>query len=348
MPIPNFQKLFSQIWSPQAVDVLLVPLGIAAGVSILLLLARRFLFRKIEVATNQNATILLVVSVFKSLSFFWCFIGGLYVGIAASRIPKFYAKPIYQCINALLVFSFTWALANFIATLFINRVQRRGDSSSASGLVLGVLKATIIIPGLLMTLSVLGISVTPVLTALGVGGIAVALALKDTLENFFAGIYLLFDKAIRVGDTIRLEAGQEGVVRDIGFRTTRLQLSSNSILIIPNSKLAQNLVANFNMPTENILLSIPFLVAYGNSIEKIEKAVLEIATKASEDVAGLQTFPNPSFRFDPGFTPYGLEVTLMVPVENYSSQAFVRHELRKRIYQKFLEQGVQFPKAPPS
>ena len=97
----------------------------------------------------------------------------------------------------------------------------------AWGLVVGL--------GLLVVLSGLGISITPMLTALGVGGLAVALALQEPLSNFFAGVFLALAGQIRVGDYVRLDSGQEGFVADFGWRSTRLRMLANNLVVVPNA-----------------------------------------------------------------------------------------------------------------
>src|SRR5205823_797479 len=87
-------------------------------------------------------------------------------------------------------------------------------------------------------------AITPLLTALGIGGLAVSLALQDTLSNFFAGIYVLLDKPIRIGDTVKLESGHEGTMLAIGWRTTRLRNTSGEIIVVPNNKVVQSVLLN--------------------------------------------------------------------------------------------------------
>jgi small-conductance mechanosensitive channel len=94
---------------------------------------------------------------------------------------------------------------------------------------------------LMIILERLGVHIEPLLTALGVGGLAVSLALQDTLANLFAGISLLIDRALKVGDRVKLDTGQEGEIIDIGWRTTRIQLSGEDLLVLPNTKLAQGI-----------------------------------------------------------------------------------------------------------
>ena len=97
--------------------------------------------------------------------------------------------------------------------LFQHYIRSYDLPVAAPGLAIGVINGMLWILGFLISLTILGVSIAPLLTALGIGGLAVSLALKDTLENIFAGINVLMEKSIRVGDFIRLESGQEGSVK---------------------------------------------------------------------------------------------------------------------------------------
>ena len=105
---------------------------------------------------------------------------------------------------------------------------------------LGVARATVrvavAILALITALESLGVPVAPLLTTLGIGSLAVALALQDTLANFFAGLYLLADRPVRTGDYVKLHEGAEGFVETIGWRSSRLRTSSNNIVVVPNSQ----------------------------------------------------------------------------------------------------------------
>jgi len=120
-----------------------------------------------------------------------------------------------------IILSMTVASANLVGKLFRNYVQKLDLPISTTGLAYGLIKGTILVIGFLIILNALGVSITPLITALGVGGLAVALALQDTLANLFAGIQILTEKSIRVGDFVKLETGQEGYVEDITWRTTK-------------------------------------------------------------------------------------------------------------------------------
>jgi small-conductance mechanosensitive channel len=197
--------------------------------------------------------------------------------------------------------------------------------------------------GFLIILSVLGISITPLLTALGVGGLAVALALQDTLANLFAGIHILMEKAVRVGDFVKLETGQEGYVEDITWRTTRVRMLPNNIVVIPNSKLSQSVVTNYYLPEKRMSLLIPIGVSYSSDPEEVERILIDEAKKAVGEVQGLRGEPEPFVRFIPGFGESSLDFTLICQVNEFVDQYIAQHELRKRIFKRFREEGIEIP-----
>jgi small-conductance mechanosensitive channel len=195
----------------------------------------------------------------------------------------------------------------------------------------------------LIILSVLGISITPLITALGVGGLAVALALQDTLVNLFAGLHILMEKSIRVGDFIRIETGQEGYVEDITWRTTRIKMQPNNMIVIPNSKLSQSVVTNYSLPEKKMAVSIPVSVSFSVDPENVENVLAEEANKAVGEVEGLLGEPKPVARFIPGFGESSLDITLICHVREFADQANVQHELRKRILKRFRQEGIEIP-----
>ena len=204
-------------------------------------------------------------------------------------------------------------------------------------------KALIILIGLLVTLDSLNISITPLLTTLGIGGLAVALAFKDTLANFFAGLYVLADRPIRVGDLVKIEGGPEGYVESIGWRSTRIRTLMNNIAILPNSKVSESLITNYFLPDRSTCLLLPVGVSYRSDARKVEAVLLEEALLASREVEGLLPDPAPLVRLNPGFGESGLNFTLICQVREFVDQYAVQHELRHRIFARFQKEGIEIP-----
>lgn len=285
----------------------------------------------------------IIIKSFKTPSIYWCIAIGLYIGVAISELPEKYVFYFSKIIHVIVILSITVATANLAGKIFKNYVQKLDIPIPTTGLAYGILKGTIFIIGLLIILSVLGISITPLITALGVGGLAVALALQDTLANLFAGIHILMEKSIRVGDFVKLETGQEGYIEDITWRTTRVRMLPNNIVVIPNSKLAQSVVTNYYLPEKRMSLLVPISVSYSSDPEKVERVLVEEAKKAAGEVPGLLGEPEPLVRFIPGYGDSSLDFTLICQVKEFVDQYLAQHELRKRIFKRFKEEGIEIP-----
>jgi small-conductance mechanosensitive channel len=201
----------------------------------------------------------------------------------------------------------------------------------------------VITMGFLILLNQLGVSITPILTALGVGGLAVALALQDTLANLFAGFYVSLSGNIRPNDYIKLESGEEGYVTDISWRSTTIRALANNLIVVPNAKLAQAIVTNYHLPEKRMSLLIPIGVSYDSDPAAIERILIEEAKKGAGEIPGLLAEPAPFVRFIPGFGDSSLNFTLICQVAEFVDQYLAQHELRLRIFKRFREENIEIP-----
>jgi small-conductance mechanosensitive channel len=324
---------------------LLIPAGIALAVFIALLAVRSIVSGLVGRWSKTTETRLddIIIGSLKTPSIYWCLAIGLYVGIELSDLPRRYVSYITKAIDVIIILSVTFAVSNLAGNIFRDYIRKSSLPLPSTGLAYGILKGTILVIGALIILSVFGISIAPLLTALGVGGLAVALALQDTLANLFAGIHILMEKSIRVGDFVKLESGQEGYVEDITWRTSRIRMMPNNMVIIPNSTLAKSIVTNYSLPEKRMSLLIPIGVSYSSDPEKVEKVLLEEAKDAVGKVPGLLGDPEPFVRLIPGFGDSSLDFTLTCQVNEFADQFPVQHELRKRIFRRFQEEGIKIP-----
>jgi small-conductance mechanosensitive channel len=324
---------------------LFIPASTAFVLTAVLLIARAVCFRILRRWAERTATKVddLVISSLRSPSIFWAVALGIYLGVAFSNLPARYIFYITRIIHVIVILSVTIAASNLSGRVFKSYIRQSNLPLPTTGLAYGLLKAVIIIIGLLVILGVLGISITPLITALGVGGLAVALALQDTLANLFAGIHILVEKSVRVGDFVKLETGQEGYVQDISWRTTRVRMLPNNMVVIPNSKLAQSVVTNYCLPEKRMSLLIPIGVSYSADPEEVERILVDVAKKGTADIPGLLADPEPFVRFIPGFGESSLDFTLICQVREFVDQYLAQHELRKRIFKRFNEAGIDIP-----
>ena len=285
----------------------------------------------------------IVLDAVRHPSLFWLAAIGLYLAVGTSELPREYIAYGFTLLHVLVILSVTFVAANLTSRIAIYSIQKAEIPIQATGLTQGVIKAVVIMTGVLILLGTLGISITPLLTALGVGGLAVALALQDTLGNLFAGVHILMEKSVRVGDFVKLETGQEGYVADIGWRTTRVRMLPNNIVIIPNGKLAQSILTNYYLPEPRMALLVPISVSYDSDPEKVESILVEEAVKGAKEIPGMLSDPAPFVRFIPGFGDFSLDFTLICQVKEFTDQYLVQHELRKRIFKRFKQEGIEIP-----
>jgi len=323
----------------------LAALAIFLIVTVLVFSLRHLAFRALRKWSRASATRVddIIVDALHTPSIVWCVLIAAYSALASAQLPVEARSVVLNVVNVLLVVSVTAAVANLSRATLGYSLRKNNLAIPATGLSLTVVTVVIWVVGGLVLLSGLGVSVTPILTALGVGGLAVALALQETLSNFFAGLHLLMERPIRVGDFIKLESGQEGYVEDIGWRTTRVRMLPNNIVIIPNNKITQSILTNYYLPDPRMAVLIPISVSYTVDPDRLERMLIEEATKAIGQIPGLLAEPAPTVRFIPGFGNSSLDFTLICQVREFTDQYLLQHELRKRIFRRFKAEGIEIP-----
>jgi len=241
-------------------------------------------------------------------------------------------------VGAILVF--TIYLARIVTRWIAGETKE--DKSVPSSIILNSTRITIIAVGFLIALQSIGISITPLLTALGVGGLAVALALQPTLSNFFSGLHILATKKVRVGDFIRLDTGIEGYVMDISWRSTLVRQLANNMVIIPNAKLAEAIVINTHLPDKDIPVMVEVGVAYDSDLDLVEKVAIETAREILKTVEGGVKSFDPAVRFHT-FGESSINFTVILRVHEYSQQFLVKHAFVKLLHKRFREKGIEIP-----
>jgi small-conductance mechanosensitive channel len=265
---------------------------------------------------------------------------GLYYAVPFLPIPETMHKDVtlgFKIATLLIAIVMMARFASGIAAHYAHRLLP--SSVSMAKVIVNVVVFTV---GLLMIFDTMGIKITPILTALGVGGLAVALALQDTLANFFAGITILASKQIRPGDYIRLDGGQEGVVYDVNWRTTTLRVPRNQFVIVPNTKLAQAIVSNFNVNEHALSLPVTASVTYGSDLAKVERIAKEAANDIIKRVEGSLPAAEPVVRFHT-FADLGIKFDVIIRSKQYTDQGLLRSELIKALQARFNAEGVEIP-----
>ena len=195
--------------------------------------------------------------------------------------------------------------------------------------------------GTLIGLQSLGIAITPILTALGVGGLAVALALQETLSNLFSGLYIITARHIRPGDYVKLATGEEGTVIDITWRSTKLREGLNNLIIVPNAKLASATVTNYDEPEREIVVPVRLGVSYESDLATVERITLDVAREALAAAPGSLPGFEPVLRYHT-FGDASIDFTVVLKAQSIGNQDTVKHEFIKRVHARYQAEGVRF------
>jgi small-conductance mechanosensitive channel len=292
----------------------------------------------------HDGSMQLFLALLESLPMPLLLIGSLYLGMESLPLP-----PRFERIGSkVLLVLVTFVMVYFPAKVIVLALRRWGQQdphmlrvTQPATFLVQTLFALI---GILIILNKMGVSLTAVWGTLGVGSLAVALALQDTLSNFFSGLYLLADRPISPNDYIRLDLNTEGYVVRIGWRSTILRTLGNNYVIIPNTTLAKATLTNFSAPETRMSTAVTVKVAYGTDPAKVEKLLLEAAREALRDgLEGLLAMPEPGVSFNPGFGDSALEFTLGLQIRQFTDQFSVQSDLRGRILAKFERAGIVMP-----
>ena len=276
----------------------------------------------------------------------WSIITGIKLGLVYIDVPENLAVYVNQSIFVGTTITVTLVLAYLLADLIKILGSRLGTQATAiTGFGQFIVKLMILAIGIMVIFSTLGVNVTPFVASLGIGAIAIALALQPTLANLFAGMYIMADKPIRVGDFIKLETGEQGYVADIGWRSCKVRMLPNNTVIIPNQRLTESIVLNYYYPETRTALLLEVGVSYEDDPIKVEKILVEELVKGSFEIDGMVTAYEikPFIRFIPGYMDFSLNFTLICQVREFVDRFYVQHELRKRIWKRFEREGITIP-----
>ncbi|MCX7738474.1 MAG: mechanosensitive ion channel family protein [Hydrogenothermaceae bacterium] len=323
----------------------LYSLAVIGGTFLVFLVVRHLAIKLLSVASGKTQTKIddILIQQIKLPSILWGFVIAIHVGLEFSDIPLKYQKFLIKVVYSILIISFTIFLANLLVSIIKHLFQLKKLPTTGTTLTFVIIQSIVYITGILLLLSYLGIPITPLITTLGIGGLAIGLALKDTLANIFSGLYILMEKRIDIGDFIEIDDKKRGYITDINWRTTIIKTISNDTIIIPNEKLAQSTVINYAKPVDYVRTSIEIPVSYETDTDKFESVVMEEVKQFISQDNSVLPEPEPVLRLEPGFSNNSLIYTLFVFCSDYNTTFYVRSELRKRILKRLRKERIEIP-----
>jgi small-conductance mechanosensitive channel len=273
----------------------------------------------------------------------WFALGGAHLASQLVDLPARWDGLIARLLSALLVLSLTlWAADISVRLLPLALPFKTATGAPVAGVLRIAVRMVVFAVGVLVLLSTLGISIAPVLATVGVGGLAVALGLQETLASLFAGIHLILTGNIRVGDFVRLESGDEGHIEDIGWRATRVRTPADNTVVVPNSRIAQSVVTNYSQPAQEVAVSVSLGVHRTSDLDQVERVTLEVAREVLASTPGAVRDFAPVVRFQ-AIGASSIDVGVTLRASEYGESAFVRHAFIKAITRRFASEGIVIP-----
>lgn len=324
----SLMKLDLPELAPILVAVALVLGGLALG-----LLIRRLVLPRLPQAAGRDWL--------RGPVIWWSTMIGLYLAVEFAKLPGHTGSVLRTALVVLLILSITSAFGRGAAVAVSTRVAMLG-SLPAVNLVSNLARVVVWGLGGLVILQTLGISITPLITALGVGGLAVGLALQDTLANLFAGVHILVSRQVRPGDYIRLESGEEGYVRDVTWRYTTVLQLPNNLTVVPNAKLASAVITNYHLPSTDLAVLVPVRVSYDSDLARVEAVTVEVGKEAMAEVQGGVPEFEPFIRFT-AFADSSIDFTVILRGREVVDQHLIKHEFIKRLHARYRAEGIVIP-----
>jgi small-conductance mechanosensitive channel len=231
-------------------------------------------------------------------------------------------------------------ISNIITIIMHGYLKVTKGFERTPGLLNKTLSVIIFLIAIIVILGYFEVDITPMIAGVGLGAVVIGLALQSTLNNFFAGVHILSDKPIRVKDFIELDIDTYGIVEDIGWRSTRIRLLTDNLLIIPNGRLAESNIINYSMPKQDFSIWVPCGVAYESDLEKVEKVTLEVAKEIQKNSPGAVKDYEPIFRYKE-FGDSNINFIAVLRVEEPMARFIVRNEFIKTLKKRFDRENIE-------
>ncbi len=328
----------------QTVRDLIMPVALTVGgflVALVIEKAIRPVLNRIAARATWEGNALLI-GAFHGMAYWWFGTAGLYAALNGLPIPLRAQSLIDRGALIIYVLSVTVVLSRMLSGLVTLYGRKVGGILMSTSIFTHLTQVLVYIIGVLVLLQSLGISIAPILTALGVGGLAVALALQDTLSNLFAGIHTIASRKIRPGDYLKLDTGQEGYVADITWRYTTIRTLANNMVIIPNAKIASAVATNFSLPETEIAISVDVGVGYGSDLDQVEAVTMDVARTVMMEIEGGIPGFEPSIRYNK-FDESSINFAVNLRAKEFANQYLIRHELIKRLQKRYRQEGIEIP-----
>ncbi len=305
---------------------------------------KRLVFHRLHqwASRSKNSWHIVLVNALSFPADFFIVASGLVILAGFLPLPKEFSRVATMVLQGCVIVTVAVFLDRALL-LFLDRYAQKNIFSHIShSFARGVMRGFVVVISVLIFLDLLGISITPILASLGIGSLAVALALQDTLSNFFAGLYMAVDRPVEVGHFVKLEGGQEGFISDVGWRSTRIWTPNNNTVVIPNSKLMGSVITNYDLPNREMAVTVEVEVHYQSDLNRVEKVTQEVACEVLKTVAGGLAAFEPIIFFHT-FGESGIRFTVVLRTTQFTDAPRIKHEFIKRLHVRYEKEKILIP-----
>lgn len=272
----------------------------------------------------------------------------LFIGIRVAIIPLNLSATftgiinnIIDSINIIIIAVVATSVVNIIVDVWGKKFTEKTASDMDDQLLMlfhRFIRVLFFILAFLFILQRWGIEIGPLLASLGIAGIAIGFAVKDSLANIFGGIQLIIDKTFKVGDKIQMQDGTVGVIQDISLRSTRIRTYDNELIIVPNGKFSNENIKNHVQPDLKMRVRVPFNVEYGSDPKKVKKVVLNAIKK----IDGVLDDPAPDVLFME-MADFSLNFRAQFWVPSYELWFMSKVKANELVYEALGKAGIGIP-----
>ena len=305
-----------------------------------------------RVKASESEIVEIFFRAMRGVPIYLCIVIGLYWSVTTSDLPAGLEKIFSYVLFAMIVFSITRVCERTLSG-FIRMKFSGSNDMTQSTLLDTIFRVAIYASGALVVLDYFDISIAPIMAAMGVGGMAVAFGVRETLENIFSGLQIIVSKQIRVNDYIKLSTGDEGKVIDINWRfITVMPATEANVVVIPNKVIANAVTTNYSQPRDDIVVVVPIGVGYESDLEHVEHVTVEVARELQIKIDGYKPHFNaegkdtnklaPAVRFQK-FNDSSIDFNAVLHVQTFTNQYVLKHEFIKAITKRYREEGINIP-----
>lgn len=294
------------------------------------------------IAKKTNTSYSLLQQIFRGIPTLLGILIGIYVAMEVLAIPPRPMLFLQHLFHSIVIMTLTLMVAHLASGYLKYKLGKTSEHLASTSILATTIDLAVYAIGILILLESFGVSISPLITALGVGGLATALALQDTLANLFSGINTLVSKQIKMGDFVKLSTGEEGHVVDMNWRNTTIKTPTENMVVVPNQKIASSVITNYAQPFAECSISIPIGVSYENDLERVEKVTVSVAKEVLQETEGGVKGFEPFVRYC-NFGEYSINFNVILRVKTVTDQHFIRHQFIKKIYARYQQERIVIP-----